>query len=203
MRDVREGIQGPMIIILEGVNGTGKSEAAKLLSSITGMPIWRPFRTSPDIHWNHNDDDIGRTLRELGVPLNTFCDDLYVADALRTLRDSSVILDRSMLSAFAYSALQGESWIKDAEVSDWVWRYWEESLLLRGNDVLVVYLRTQYETSKARCEGRWHPNKTEWAHLVRLYEKLLRRTRIPARVFDTEMFTTEDVVNRILRANEV
>ena len=192
-----------MIIILEGTNGVGKSTIAKLLHKVVDAPILRPFRPSANTHWDHSEGDTGDALRALGVPINTFVDDLYVADILRSMKANlyrGAVLDRGMPSSVAYGRLKDEEWTKTPRM-DWAIKYWEDCLLEAGEQaggVVLVYLFAPYGVTKARCGLRWHPNKTEHAHLGRTYEKVIHRSRLPVIVLQTEMNEPRTCVDKIL-----
>jgi thymidylate kinase len=192
-----------MIIVLEGVNGSGKSEVGKALAAELKAPLWRPFRPNPETHWDarlggqHNQGEVGENLRALGVPLNTFCDDLYVADALRTLRPEHVILDRSLPSSIAYGRVQGEEWLKDDEMLQWIWTYWE-GLLKEAGDPVWVQLHAPYEVTLERCGKRWHPNKETWNKLNNSYTRLLNWSTFDNRmVINTGQTSIRAIVKRV------
>jgi thymidylate kinase len=87
-----------MILVLEGPCGSGKSTLAKALCAKLGWPMYRAFRRDP------NDHTPGRTaelLRDAGLPLNTWMEDMFAADLLAQVK-SNVILDRSLPSGLAY-----------------------------------------------------------------------------------------------------
>lgn len=94
------------VIVLEGVNGVGKSTYARKLAAALGATIYRPFRSNSDQH-NIEEDYPGRFLEIVGVPIGTHVEDFFTADLLGKLaRDQSirVILDRSLPSALAYGS---------------------------------------------------------------------------------------------------
>jgi predicted ATPase len=99
------------IVVLEGVNGVGKTSYATALEAI-GYAVLRPFRPNSGFHFDGNSRH-ERELKALGVPVNTCVDDLYVADILGKLgrqptaygpQALNVVLDRSMPSAIAYES---------------------------------------------------------------------------------------------------
>lgn len=190
-----------MIYILEGVNGVGKSAAAKAIQAQAHnefIPSWRPFRSGSDVHWGHTEDETGQMLRDFGVPLNTFVDDLYVADALSTLRpEHHVILDRSLPTAIAYGRIHQETWI-DLHSYD-IWNYWVNRLNLAGR-VFWIQLQAPYEVTKERCEGRWCPNKDDWTALRRTYGRLIQRAPSSFRiqVIETQDKTPEAIAEQVL-----
>lgn len=190
-----------MIYILEGTNGVGKSQVAQAIQArLPDAPLWRPFRDSPERHWGHNDGETGTMLKSWGVPLNSFIDDLYVADALRTLRPSRpIILDRSMPSGVAYGTLDNEAWTQSS-VDD-VWGYWL-SMMADAGPVVWIHLKAPYNVTKSRCSGRWHPNKKQWELLTRTYDRLIARTsgKLPIHVIHTHDKTPEAIAERLCQA---
>jgi hypothetical protein len=86
------------ILILEGLNGVGKTTLSRTLQEDHGFLRIRAFE--------------GESLRAVaarsGILANTYIDDMYVANFLTQLKltypDAKVVLDRSYLSAFVYSA---------------------------------------------------------------------------------------------------
>ena len=72
------------VIILEGVNGTGKSLYAKKLAGGLNAAIIRTFRQGDNHHFT-GDTPMERDLKALGVPYNTHVDEMYVADFIGKL----------------------------------------------------------------------------------------------------------------------
>jgi thymidylate kinase len=148
------------VIILEGVNGTGKSMYARKLSAGLNAAVIRPFRQGDDHHFN-GDTPMERDLKALGVPYNTHVDELYVADILgRMLRAGqrvSAVLDRSVGSAIAHGDRPGDA----ARLVD-VW------YRLLGQDAPVVYvwLTAPWEVAHARlvASGRGEHGADERRH---------------------------------------
>lgn len=88
-----------MRLILEGGCGHGKTTLANKLSAITAVPVYRPFR-KPGTHISTG--EMERARQSLGLSINGWEEDIYVADMLASI-NASVILDRSMPSALAYN----------------------------------------------------------------------------------------------------
>lgn len=190
-----------MIIILEGTNGVGKSAVAQcLLERNVGAVIWRPFRRDAGQHFGQGKTP-GRMerLRECGVPVNTYVDDIYVADALATLNPKHmVILDRSMPSAIAYGAERGEFDELGQENLDWVWKSWER--YFRLGSVLWVHLSAPYDVAKKRCseQDRWHPNKQTWQRVNRAYDRLIGITRLPVKRYDSSLHSADVIATKLM-----
>lgn len=174
-----------MIIILEGLNGVGKSAVASELKRM-GVIIWRPFRTNSDIHLGHDESPELVELKNVGVPLNTFVDDLYVADALSTLEVAkTVALDRSLPTAIAYTKTYAPNtnWLRK---EDYVWRVWRACL----RDAFWIHLEAPWQVTRARCENRWHPTIDEWTRMNSIYEGMIEK-------FKSESIMVQGGVTRV------
>lgn len=88
-------------IIVEGPSGSGKSTVLRCFNEMLGWPVYRAFRSNSN---QHTPGEHEPSLKRLGVPVNTWMEDLFVADVLQTTK-SHVLLDRSMPSALAYECL--------------------------------------------------------------------------------------------------
>ncbi len=191
---------GPRVIILEGLNGVGKSAVARLLSASLGIPIIRPFRHSDSER--HLGREPGRglqqSLRSLGIPANTFVDDMYVADLVTAL-GASAVLDRSMASAIAYGLLYKD--VRDVQHALALTEAWQEAWARYAGRLLYVYLTADSATMAARTEGRWAPNPVEECELDRGFKLAYRWTRLPKLKLDTTtMPDAEATAARILEA---
>lgn len=194
------------VIVLEGVNGTGKSTYAQKLSKGLNAPVIRPFRLGPDHHFTGT-THIERELKALGVPYNTHVDDLYTADILgRMLKFNKhlpVILDRSVGSAIAH----GERSMGDAGRLIGLWH----QLLGPGTQVLYVWLTAPWETVDRRLDGdamraklssgkRHHFQAAEHARLHGMFRYVFEMVRHQKLEIDT---TTVDVDDGVLRIVEL
>ena len=91
-----------MIVVIEGAIGAGKTSLGRALNSMMNAPLYRPFRLQRDDH-TPGIGDPRVALVESAMPVNTYLEDMYVADLLAALRDPVVILDRSLPSGLAYN----------------------------------------------------------------------------------------------------
>lgn len=148
-----------MIVVVEGCRGTGKTSLANVISARTGAVVLRAFRPTMDHHHNGT-TDIEVELKALGVPANTYVEDVYIADILGTIvrarPDVDVILDRSVGSAVAHGTCP-------PDVRRLV-RLWQESLR-RAGDVRYVWLRAPHAIAASRVAGRAMPSPEEYARL--------------------------------------
>ncbi len=94
-----------MLIILEGVNGVGKTTLAASLAKV-GYTRLKPFRVSDKGHWGDQDTEVLRgRLIAMGIPVNSYVEDIFIAEFLRQLPSLDVVLDRSIPTSLAYSTL--------------------------------------------------------------------------------------------------
>lgn len=153
------------MIILEGTNGVGKTTYARMLSDSLGAPLYRPFRPQQA---NHHTEDMER-LSSLGVPVNTWLEDMYVADMARVIKNQ-IIIDRSLPSAIAYEMVEKQGTIK----CDWVKCVveWEKMLLRSATPVVIVHLVAPYGIAKSRMTG-CVPSKQDYERLRLWFGRIL------------------------------
>lgn len=185
-----------MIVIVEGANGVGKSTYAHELESC-GLTLYRAFRRgNTELHWGAKEggEEVVRgQLEALGIPLNTYIDDLYLADFIQSFKLDAVF-DRSLPSAIAYGSL-GQ--LNGATVGELL-EMWQLMVKHSKSPVLYVWLQTTYELAKERTKGRWMPNKRGYHSLVNSYEKLFQRIRLPKIAINTDMVTVARGIKRIM-----
>lgn len=153
-----------MIVVLEGPEGTGKTTLSEALCARWDFVsyrtmAWKGGRLRPD--------EIARW-RELGVPVNTYVDDVYAADLLASLDhqvalawEFRLILDRSMPSGVAYTP-EGPAYHR--RLIEW----WVETL--QPLDARLIHLDAPVDNLMARLprgDTRRHPE-----HLSRVRSTL-------------------------------
>jgi thymidylate kinase len=191
------------VIVIEGVNGAGKTRYARHLSLATDFPVYRAFRGSEDEHYTEGEGKARlEKLEGLGIPVNSYVEDMFAADMLVRLK-ASAILDRSLPSAIVYGnplrrATGGSDLELTASLNQARWELWE-SLMIRAGGILV-HLAVSYDAAKARANGRTIPTRSEHRALERAYEKLLKRAKLPVIVIDTDAVQCEHGVRRIMKA---
>jgi thymidylate kinase len=184
-----------VIIILEGLNGGGKSTVAKRLSKRFALPLFRPFRRgNSDIHYGEG-KEYEQRLRGWNVPINTHIEDLYAADLL-TIVDGSVILDRSLPSAIVYGTAEGCPLLP--ENTSEMFQFWVD--LYRGSDVLYVWLYAEYEVAKSRCEGRYWPTTMThhcYSRMHQHFDQLYDEIPFEKLLYATDRRTVDEIVEDI------
>jgi thymidylate kinase len=188
-----------MLVIFEGINGSGKTTYAEELSKITGAKIGKVFRAGNNkLHWGDN-SDLKDMLTDLKVPLDTHIDDLFMADFLSTFK-VNVILDRTIVSAIAYGRTYGnlDGWYREKNVVGKLINFWSYLIGKCNPPMLYVWLQVSYEALANRCNGRWYPNKLEYNKLSKEYRKLFFRIQFPKIVIPTEYKSVDDGLKRII-----
>lgn len=186
-----------MIIILEGVNGTGKSLYAKKLAGGLNAAIIRPFRQGDHHHFT-GDTPMERDLKALGVPYNTHVDEMYVADIIgklwRSGQRSSVVLDRSIGSAIAH----GDRPISDAGKLVDVW----SRLLGQDAQVVYVWLTAPWHIAHERlvASGRAEHSEPRAGHHRRQQLFQLAYDLVPYKkmVIDTSVTLVDEGVRKVV-----
>lgn len=140
-----------MIVLVDGINGSGKTTLCKTLSERYGLPMHRTFRGN--FSQAHMDKlDFAIELRErFAVPVNTYVDDLYVADFVAAMRIENLVSDRSMPSAIAYGLVNGQlRGIDECRLLE----IWQE--IYKSShcfpDISYIWLDVDYEMSCLRLE---------------------------------------------------
>jgi thymidylate kinase len=185
------------IIILEGVNGTGKSMYAKKLAGAFQACVMRPFRQHEDHHFN-GETTMERDLKALGVPYNTHVDELYVADFLGKLHSAgqrpSVVLDRSIGSAVAH----GDRPISDAGklINTWY------RLLGENAPVLYVWLTAPWHVAHDRLvasgRGGHGDDERRYDKLCSLFRHAYDLVPFPKMRIDTGVTLVEEGVHKVI-----
>jgi hypothetical protein len=139
-----------MLIVLEGVNGVGKTSLAQHLSSEWKCPIFKPFRGDHGIHWGGG-SPLEVRLRAYGVPINSYIEDVFMADFLRMFPAVDAILDRGMPSAVGYGLVHGH--VSSPALAQSLMDWWFDQLGTR-RDVYYIYLGCSDAESRHRVGDR-------------------------------------------------
>lgn len=148
-----------MLLILEGACGVGKTTIANLISSQLAVPVYRPFQTiaSDDGTEHITKQQMDKMRQDIGLSINSYEEDIYVADVLSAV-SSSVILDRSMPSAIAYSDMSENTLVHTQRKS--AIKLWVDRINRAG--ATTVLLETADENLRAlRAKGRGSANEAE------------------------------------------
>ena len=185
-----------MIVILEGVNGVGKTTYAKLLSTHLGIPRYRAFKANLEVHWGDNHPMELLLKDKFKVPLNTHVEDLFSADLLGRI-GGDVVLDRSLPSAIAYGLLENDPLLPTDTLE--LFHYWMS--LLRDRKVLYVWMTAQYAVARSRSESReqpwWPLNMKTFAELESIFRVLHDQWEMDKLVIDTGETSIGDGVEQI------
>jgi len=186
-----------MIVIAEGINGSGKTSLCEQLERRTRWPVFRSFRRA-----GRNFNEIVEGMRQIGIPVNSYIEDVLVAEVLGQV-GRNVILDRSLPSAIAYGSLYGEFDENDPRIKSWM-DVWQESLLQGGGPVVYLYLGCCYEDSKKRCKHEKFPleDEKDWWHVATQLDRTCGMVnRIPKLSIDTSGYgptVTLEVAKRFI-----
>jgi thymidylate kinase len=127
-----------VVIVFEGIDKSGKTTLANILSKELDIPVLRVFK--------NNSAKIMNIVDSYGCKSNDFFEDIVIMDIiLQTGMD--VILDRSLPSADCYRRIRGERSI-DMEIIRW----WRNSLVNVGGVYVWVKASHSFVTSAFHTE---------------------------------------------------
>lgn len=130
-----------MLLILEGIEGTGKTTLAKAIERDLMFIRYRPFTwEGPRL----TSDELA-AWSQLGIQANTYVEDIYAADMLAALsrrHPVRVVLDRSLPSGIVYSSLSDDQAIKLME--KW-------SLLVKAASGIIIHLTGDVSVLRERA----------------------------------------------------
>jgi len=179
------------LIVLEGLNGVGKSVHAEALSEALGTPVVKPLGRSLGVDGRHQN-----ALRSLGIPANTFVDDIYVADLLAAT-GASAVLDQSIGSALAYGTMYKD--IATVRRATRLLALWQELIEPYDAPLLYVHMAASHEVRAERCKGRWSPSEDQERHLKSWFKRVYGSLKIPKMSLDTSGESVDEGVRAILR----
>jgi len=143
-----------MLVIIEGMNGVGKTTLAKKVSGYFNIPIVRAFKDDTAIHFKHA-KELELKLRRFRIPFNSYVEDLFVADLLSKFTSLECVLDRSMPSAFAYGLEDGDFF--NREMAEETLQWWIDIIKSR-TDLTYIHLMCDIKTSVGRVGIRMPEN---------------------------------------------
>lgn len=143
-----------MLVIIEGMNGVGKTTLAKKISGYFNIPILRAFKDNPNIHFKHS-KELELKLTRFRIPFNTYVEDLFVADLLSKCKELNCVLDRSMPSAFAYGLEDGD-WSNRNMAEEGL--HWWIDIIKTRMDLTYIHLMCDVKVSAERVGNRMPDN---------------------------------------------
>jgi thymidylate kinase len=188
-----------MIVLVEGLNGVGKTTYVRALSKKLGISPYRPFRKNLGEHWDESGGRLEKDFLEaLRIPVNNHVEEMYIADFARSV-GVSFIQDRTMLSSLAYGRVenQSEGWYNEGDNAQALFELWE-SIYREADGVLLLYLTAPFETAKQRAGAR-ALTKEKWKKLDAQYDKMFRRSTLPKKQINTDAVDVETGVNLVCR----
>lgn len=190
-----------MLIMLDGVNGVGKSTYAYKIKESFGINVCRVFRSGDKkLHWGSSGKELQQELADLKVPINTHVDDLFMADFMLSFQVDAV-LDRTLASAIAYGRAYNklDGWYREKGNARRLLDFWMTLIEKCKPPMLYVWLDAEYDVAKERCEDRWCPTSKEYAKLRKEYERVFSRIRFQKTRVQTDHVSIEDGVDKIMR----
>jgi thymidylate kinase len=178
-----------MILLFEGVNGVGKTTYIRQVEKRTGWPSYSAFRGVADKYDSSMLDELAR----LGIPVNTFIDEMYMADLVRAT-GINLIVDRSFPSAVAYDEVFDQGTFVDREATEKIWLD-----LVKEAGMLYVWLCAPYEVTRIRSTGV-RLNRQEHFYLEEHFRKWYEKIPTEKLMIDTGAINVASGVNRICRA---
>ena len=179
-----------MLVILEGVNGTGKSTVARRLVRDFGYTRFKPFRPPGDSgHWTDEEGaDLRAHLDDLQVPANGHVEDIFSADFLRQFPALSVVLDRSLPSAFAYDSVPRSV--------DWGTLLDTWTSLLESLKPIYIHMTAEHMVIRHRTGDR-APLLSRYTAMEEQFAWAMARMPWPTHTIDTTSLTSADTWQRV------
>jgi predicted ATPase len=159
-----------VILVIEGVNGTGKTTLVQHIVATRGFRWHKAFRAESELgsHWDAPEGQAkAAKLARLGIPVNTYLEDMFLADFYGRHANVNVVLDRSLPSAIAYRDIPDANIVEAMEV-------WKRTLGAHGK-VAYLTLTADYAAVVSRVEPQRVPTveqhtyvseSLEWAHIL-------------------------------------
>lgn len=212
----------PLVVILEGPNGSGKTTIARMLESDANNGLcnnggrvvrYRAFEKA--LAGDSKAEPLRKSLKAAGIPLNTHVDDFYVADAIQNLQSPNdiVVLDRSFPSGIAYaragiervgtvsgdsrSILAADQRARDAREDEW--RGWLQTWCDMLPRRLYVTLQVSHATGRARTaeRTRWYPTPEQHNNLKAQFALIHALVSGPRLMLDTDRLGAAEILSMI------
>ena len=171
-----------MIVVLEGVNGAGKTALAQGLRQQLDWPVYRPFRPTDEFRWDSYEGSVlQRELFQLDIRPNTHVEDLHFADAAAQCKFDA-ILDRSALSAVVYGEESGDPVC--ARAGEQIIDIWGSAMMQAG--AITVLLEISWEGARERLNGDRLLSREKHDRMQERFAELANRTPMPLYQIDVE-----------------
>lgn len=181
-----------MIIILEGLNGVGKTTVGLELSKHLDIPFHRPFRLEGVKNGFY--PDMGK-MRSLGVPANCYHEEIYISDFLRGVK-CDVVLDRSMPSAIVYGRLHKDIPSDETDV-DYLRSIWVQNMI-KAKALMVYFRCDDYDVVKNRCPDRMPFDSDSYAQALQHMDSEIGSCILPRIIVDAKILTADEIKTAIL-----
>lgn len=178
-----------MILLFEGVNGVGKTTYIRQVEKRIGWPAYSAFRGKDDKY----DSSMLDKLSRLGIPVNTFVDEMYMVDLVRAT-GINLIVDRSFPSAAAYDEVFDQGTFADREATEEIWLD-----LVREAGMLYVWLCAPYEVTRIRSTGV-RLSEREHSCLEEHFKKWYEKIPTDKLMIDTSATNFRNGVNKVCQA---
>lgn len=177
-----------MLVVVEGAMGAGKTALASALGRHSGWPVYRAFRAHGDGHDIGSDHRV-KLLTAIGLPVNSWQEDLFIADIAAVTRPS-LILDRSLPSALAWNASAFTA--REAHVALDLWA--ERIVAARA---VLVLVEASEELRRSRT-SRWLGGEAE--AISRNIHRAASIVGLPVLAIDTGKVTLDQATIQVVNA---
>lgn len=165
-----------MLIVIEGLDGTGKTTLAKALSRATGLPVIKLSTTA-------GYKDLPKDL-----PVNSWVEGAYTL-LLSRLLSADAICDRGVLSGIVYGVVS-------VPAKEWALKE------MAAAGCKLIYLDARNDVIAQR-DPEWHGREAELCELRRKFGRLLREVAllgVPVLRFDTTNQEPIEIIEETLLA---
>ena len=173
------------LIIVEGVDGTGKTVLAKKMSKIHNIPVVNIF--------DNSDKNI---LNEMSIEYETYHEDIYFIENWLNLKRPNCILDRSVLSGLVYDDKNSRAYMALGN--------WMKRIEQCKNEIEIVFLDALPGKVIER-DNDWKDKKNELNSLSNSFAKLynlLKGFGIKVYWIDTTFMNENNVFSEIAKKRE-
>lgn len=173
----------PLVIIVEGVDRTGKSTfIEKLRNKATTHKIVHLHSVKPpQLKWSPYNNINGEKSREWSYNYNM----QTMANVNELIKDNDIIiLDRSYIGEYVYGDLYRNAKYRNASLGEFEDRVSSTYPLLKIEDFVLVYLTDSVENILAREDGKSHTNDAEYKlRELRKFKEAVSNSKIENKVY--------------------